>query len=278
MGKIKTTEVPPYATTLLINARACRTDVPLLPVERVDVTTTGALVKVTVDVKVLREVDEDVVLEPFEDEEEERPGKAVATTVGSGADEALMDEDRERDEAKASKVLDVVALTGVEGGKLGDVVLLDSGIEVTLLDVILMKPTGKDDKNVMMLVEFVFCGMGKLVNGPEEPTGVAVIVDTDEDEMVELGALSEPIGVRMAVVEGVTTGDVLTNELVELIVKLNPNEGRAGWVPVVDVKLLTDTEKPDVVAGGLRVEVGAKLGETVSDEVPPEDAGVDSEA
>lgn len=92
MGKTKTTEVPPYATTLVINARACGPDVPLLPVESVVVTSTGSRLKVTVEDSVPRRVDENDAFQPFEGEEGQRPEKAVRASVGLDADETPMGE------------------------------------------------------------------------------------------------------------------------------------------------------------------------------------------
>lgn len=162
----------------------------------------------------------------------------------------------------------------LEVGILGDVVLLDNGkeLEMKVLGVILMEPTDEDDMIVRMLLELVFCRIG-----PEEPLGVAVIADSEEDEIVELGALSEPTGVRMAVVEVMTTGDVLINELVELIVEFDPNRGKVDWVLIIAVEPLTDTGNPDVSLGGLSVKVGADVTEMRAEQVLIEDAGADGE-
>lgn len=114
VGKTKTTEVSPYATTFVISARACRTDVPLLLVERVEVPTIGALVKVTVEVNVLSKVDKDVVLELFMGKDGRGPDVALGTTTDAEDDETLTDEVRRGDKRDTSELLDVVVLTRLD--------------------------------------------------------------------------------------------------------------------------------------------------------------------
>lgn len=98
VGKTKATEAFPYAITLVISARACKAEVPLLLVERVDMAAIGALVKVTVEVNVLLEVDEDVVLELFKGKVGGGPGVACGTPTVVEEDDALKNEVKRDDE------------------------------------------------------------------------------------------------------------------------------------------------------------------------------------
>ncbi|KAF3052118.1 hypothetical protein E8E11_010910 [Didymella keratinophila] len=136
--------------TLVISARACKTEVPLLLVERVDVTTTGALVKVTVEVNVLSEVERDVVLELFMGRAGGGPGGALGAAGEAEDNTALTEKVRRSDEGKLCELLDVVALTELDRWSPGDARLIDmeNEVEMTLLDFALPAPTDVDETSV----------------------------------------------------------------------------------------------------------------------------------
>lgn len=277
MGKTKTTDVSPYATILVISARACRADVPLSLGGGVDVTTTGALGKVTVEIKVLREVDDDVVLELFAGREGGAPVIALGTTGEAGDVEVLTDEVRRRDEEELSELLNVaildVVLTKLDEGKPVNVrLLLETGVEVelTLLDVAFAKPADDDATSVALLLDGVFGAMRELANGGVGSAGELVEVDINKGTLLELIELLKPGAVRMVVVEEVAISEVVVNTFVdELSVEMDPNDGRVCGVPIVGAKVPPDTVELAVGASELRVDVDASSNDDVA--MPPDD-------
>jgi hypothetical protein len=284
VGKTKTTEMFPYAMTLVINAWACRTDVPLLLVERVDGTTTAALVKATVEVNVLSEVDNGVVLELFMGKASGRSGAAFGTATAAEDDETLREEVRRGDQKKACELLDAVALTRLDGVSPGNAGLFDVGkeLEMILLDVALLGPPGANEMSVaallLLVLEVMFWGKGGLVNAGAGGIVTPVRLDLCEEIAPAIDVLRGSVGVKSVVVNEVTRTDVLMEEISELIVELNPDDDRAGCVPIVKVELPLETAELDVAVGELRLDVGIMFGGTVSDEVPSVDAIEDNEA
>jgi hypothetical protein len=276
VGKTKVTDAFPYATTLVINARACKTDVPSLLAAGTDVTTIGALVKATVEVRVLREIDEDVVLELLAGG---KAGAPVMALGNAGMLEMLSDDVTPGVEEELGEVLDAVcdvALAKLDEESPGNMgVLLNAGGEDELarLNVALVRLAGDGDKAIVVrLLEALFSGNAKLVNSGVGSAEAAVV---EEDTRLKFVELPKPAGVELIVVGEITTSDVLINKPIELDVELTPNDGRVGETPIVEVGSPTDTGKLDVAAGELRSEVEIEVGGMIPDEIPPADVRVE---
>ncbi|KAF3035798.1 hypothetical protein E8E12_003887 [Didymella heteroderae] len=180
----------------------------------------AALVDVTFEINVLTDLDEFIVLELSMATEEGGPGTACGTVVEAGGDELLTFEFEKCDEETASKLLDVVALTRVDEEIQGNMRLLlnaEDDAKLALLDVARVRPAEGEGKTlVLLLLEVVFCGTGKLLNAGVGGAVPLAGFDMKEDNLLKLDALSEPLDA--AVVElkpdiGIRVGKKLPSEV-----------------------------------------------------------------
>ncbi|KAJ4383704.1 hypothetical protein N0V86_001759 [Didymella sp. IMI 355093] len=195
--------------------------------------------------------------------------------------ETLTDEVTPGVEEELSEVLDAVVCDVVlaeldekSPGNMGVLLNAASDDELTRLNVALVRLADDDDKTIMVRpLEALSCGNGKLVNSG---VGSAEALVVKDDTMLKFVELPEPVGVKLIVVEEITTSDMLINGSLKLDVELTPNDGRIGETPIVEVGSPTDTEDLNVPADELRSGVGIEVGTMLLVEIPAEDVEVGS--
>ena len=288
MGKTKTADVFPYAKTLVIRPRACRADVPLDPRGAVVVITIGALLNVTVDVSVLREVDNGVVLELLKGTIAGVLGTALDTAEDNGNVDLMTDELGASNAEELSRLLDVVldatldvtligidegvpgsgrplpmtedSKLGLEGSAIVELNVLDNDRVLTILDVVLIKTDDDAPTGVALLLDEVLNAMTEVVRGGVPMMKTLVEPSGDDIDVVkillEVVEAVKPGTIRVVVIREPTTSEVLAIAVDGKIeVTLASSEDSVSRVPIVELEFPVGTTKLAVEESGLGADV-----------------------